>query len=85
MCVCVRITPEEDYHKSNSNVINLLCVDRKEREEISLQLTVFSFFLFFFQARQAGPGDKTHKAGSGMIWSRALHSGINRSRNWAPC
>lgn len=43
MCVCVRITPEEDYHKSNSNVINLLCVDRKEREEISLQLTVSVF------------------------------------------
>lgn len=43
MCVCARITPEKDYHKSNSNVINLLCVDRKEREEISLQLTVSVF------------------------------------------
>lgn len=43
MCVCVRITPEEDYHKSNSNVINLLGVDGKEREEISLQLTVSVF------------------------------------------
>lgn len=43
VCVCVRITPEKDYHKSNSNVINLLCVDRKEREEISLQLTVSVF------------------------------------------
>lgn len=69
MCVHARvfITPEEDYHKSNSNVINLLCVDRKEREEISLQLTVS-----VFRTRRAGrrAGDKTHKAGAGMIWSQ---------------
>lgn len=75
--MCARITPEKDYHKSNSNVINLLCVDRKEREEISLQLTVS-----VFRTRRTGrrAGDKTHKAGSGMYQESALHSGINRSR-----
>lgn len=67
VCVCARITPEKDYHKSNSNVINLLCVDRKEREEISLQLTV-SIFRTRHTSRRAV--DKTHKAGSGMIWSQ---------------
>ena len=73
MCVCESITPEEDYHKSNSNVINLLCVDRIEREEISLQLTVS-----VFRTRRAA--DKTHKAGAGMIWSQLCILGKNRSR-----
>lgn len=66
--MCVLITPEEDYRKSNSNVINSLCVDRKEREEISSQLTVSVFSDEVL--RQAGGCDKTHKAGSGMIWSQ---------------
>lgn len=67
------ITPEEDYHKSNSNVINLLSVDRKEREEISLQLTVSVFSDEAFQ--QAAGCDKTQS----RLWDDlelALHSGI---------
>lgn len=82
MCVRVLITPEEDYHKSNSYVINLLCVDRKEREEISLQLTVS---VFSDEAlRQAGGCDNTHNADSGMIWSQLCILG--RKKNGAsPC
>lgn len=41
--LCVRITPEDDYHTSNSDVINLLGVDREQRTEISLLPTVCVF------------------------------------------
>lgn len=51
--MCVLITPEEDYCKSNSNVINSLCVDRKEREEISSQLTVSVSFRTKCSGRRA--------------------------------
>lgn len=67
MCERERITPEEDYRKSNIAIINLLFVDRKEREKILLQLTICVSGLDAWR-RAAGAGQRA--AGAGLIKSR---------------
>lgn len=50
----------------------------EEREQISLQVTV-SVYLDA-ALRQAGVCDKTHKAGSGMIWSQLSMLGFKKKK-----